>query len=140
MKEMKEILKEEDQEEKVKVKEEENIMRKEEKVKEKEDINKEMKIMTEDPNNPNKDTDKISLKKLKMTNTEEGKKRQGEINKDLKEESLSMSTRKNTWTEETKREKKEVTDNQERTDIQAMMNIDLHILSQLSDFFNLKMI
>lgn len=98
MKEMKEILKEEDQEEKVKVKvkEEENIMRKEEKVKEKEDINKEMKIMTEDPNNPNKDTDKISLKKLKMTNTEEEKKRQGEINKDLKEESLSMSTRKNT--------------------------------------------
>lgn len=93
---MKEILKEEDQEEKVKVKEEENIMRKEEKVKEKEDINKEMKIMTEDPNTPNKDTDKISLKKLKMTNTEEEKKRQGEINKDLKEESLSMSTRKNT--------------------------------------------
>ena len=93
---MKEILKEEDQEEKVKVKEEENIMRKEEKVKEKEDINKEMKIMTEDPNNPNKDTDKISLKKLKMTNIEEEKKRQGEINKDLKEESLSMSTRKNT--------------------------------------------
>lgn len=95
---MKEISKEEDQEEKVKVKpkEEENIMRKEEKVKEKEDINKEMKIMTEDLNNPNKDTDKISLKKLKTMNTEEGKKRQGVINKDLKEESLSMSIRNNT--------------------------------------------
>lgn len=93
--------------------------------------------MTED-NNLKKDTDKTNLKKLKMMNTEEEKKRPEELNKDLKvkAESLSTNTRRNTWTEETMKEKTEEIELQERTDTQAMKNIeDLYILSGIPLFY-----
>lgn len=76
LREIKEILREEDQEEKVKAKVKE-IMEEEEKANETEEYKEEvteMKITTED-NNLKKDTDKINRKKLKMMSTEEGRKK-----------------------------------------------------------------
>lgn len=113
MTEMRKILTEEDQEDRIKVKEKGkkkdkhhkgDIMKKEvkkvkpnkAKVKETEEIT-EIRIMKED-NNLNKDIEMKSLKRLRMKNIIEEKEKQEALNhKDLKvkEELLSMNIRKN---------------------------------------------